>query len=105
MALFRKKKVEAPKPDTIAPVVALIAADVALRTGDTLLRRAIELALLKGTAAPGRVIRGNTIKETVIGTALATIARRSIPGAILVGGGLAAKAISDRRKAKRAAKP
>jgi len=66
-----------------------------------LLRRTVELGLLKGKAVPGKVIRGSTIKETLIGTALAAVARRSVPGAILVGGGLLAKAISDRRRAKR----
>jgi len=104
MALFRKKKAKPPEPvaeDTITPVVSLIVADVALRAGANLLRRTVELGLLKGKVAPGRVIRGNTIKETLIGTALATVARRSVPGAILVGGGLLAKSLSDRRRAKR----
>jgi len=106
MALFRKRAAKAKAPDahnleTITPVVSLIVADVALRAGGTLLRRSVELGLLKGKAVPGRLIRGRTIKETLIGTALATVARRSVPGAILVGGGLLAKTISDRRRAKR----
>jgi hypothetical protein len=103
MSLFRKTKPDRtpPAPAGIDPVVSLIVADVALRAGASLLRRSVEMALLKGKDAPGRVIRGRTIKQTVIGTALATVARRSVPGAILVGGGLLAKTISDRRRARR----
>jgi hypothetical protein len=107
MALFGKKsaKVRPPiesEPLPLDPMVSLILADVAVRTGETLVRRSIDLVLLKGRAVPGRVIRGRTITETVVGTVLAEVARRSVPGAILVGGGLIAKTLSDRRKAKRA---
>ena len=103
MPLFRKKKSQPTPsaPPAIDPVVSLIVADVALRAGANLLRRSVEMALLKGRDVPGRVIRGRTITQTLVGTALATVARRSIPGAILVGGGLLAKTISDRRRARR----
>ena len=66
-----------------------------------MLRRSVEIGLLNGRAVPGRVIRGRTIKETVIGTVLAAVARRSVPGAILVGGGLLAKIMSDQKRANR----
>lgn len=106
MALFRKAR--APKSGTnsekpaLLPIVSLIAADLALRTGDRLVRRGVERGLLKGQPAKtARVIRGRTLTETVIGTVLAEVARRSVPGAILVGGGLLAKALRDRRLAKK----
>jgi len=111
MALFGKKTgtTEAqahpeptPEPASLAPIVSLIIAEVAVSAGDTLLRRGVERGLLNGKPVPGRVIRGRTFKETVIGTVLAEVARRSVPGAILVGGGLIAKILSDRRKTKRA---
>jgi hypothetical protein len=115
MALFGKKRSTAgddtigggsakPQQASAAPVIALIVADVALRAGETALRQGIERGLLEGKAVPGRVIRGRTFKETVIGTILAEVARRSVPGAILVGGGLIAKVLSDRRKGKADAK-
>ena len=40
--------------------------------------------------------------QTLVGTALARIATRSVPGAILVGGGMLAKALYDRRQGTRA---
>jgi hypothetical protein len=106
MALFRKKTAKTPAPAapdlaTIAPVVSLIVADIALRAGGIVLRRSVEMGLLNGKAVPGRVIRGRTLKETVIGTVLAAVARRSVPGAILVGGGLLAKMMSDQKRANR----
>jgi hypothetical protein len=108
MAFFKRKQ-PAPKPETgaksaIAPVVTLIAADLALRLGDRLLRRGVERGLLKGQKAPsGRVIHGPDFRATVIGTVAAAVARRSVPGAILVGGGLIAKALRDRRRERLAA--
>jgi hypothetical protein len=107
MALFRKQSAKItppiePEPPVLDPMVSLILADVAVRTGETLVRRSIDRFLLKGRAVPGRVIRGRSITETVVGTVLAEVARRSVPGAILVGGGLIAKTLSDRRKVRRA---
>ena len=42
--------------------------------------------------------------QTLIGTAVARIATRSVPGAIMVGGGLLAKTLYDRRQDKRSAR-
>ena len=114
MAFFKRKppqsktgagdKAEAADKTALTPIVTLIAADLALRTGDRLVRRGIERGLLNGKAAKtSRVIRGRTLKETVIGTVLAEVARRSVPGAIIVGGGLVAKALRDRRRARKVA--
>ena len=109
MAFFKRKppqsktgagdKAEAADKTALTPIVTLIAADLALRTGDRLVRRGIERGLLNGKAAKtSRVIRGRTLKETVIGTVLAEVA----PDAI-VGGGLVAKALRDRRRARKVA--
>lgn len=110
MAFFRKKQ-PAEKPGEtdqpagakteLSPIVSLIVADFAVRAGERLVRRGVERGLLGGKPAPeGRMIRGSSITETVIGTVLAEVARRSVPGAILVGGGLIAKALRDRRLAR-----
>ena len=111
MAFFKKKQPAAPpadsgpdhgKPPLLSPLLSVIAADLALRAGQTLMRRGVERGLLGGKPAKGgRVIRGATLKETVVGTVIAEVARRSVPGAILVGGGLLAKALRDRRQARK----
>jgi hypothetical protein len=109
MAFFRKKQptVRSPAddPPSLSPIVTLIVADLAVRAGDRLVRQGVERGLLGGKPArTTRVIRGRTLKETVIGTVLAEVARRSVPGAILVGGGLLAQALRDRRLARAEAK-
>lgn len=93
-----------PGPSTNA-MTNLILADIALRAGGALLRRGVERGLLgnkTGTAKAKKIIRGRTMGETLIGTALARVATRSVPGAIMVGGGLLAKTLYDRRHGKSA---
>jgi hypothetical protein len=41
-----------------------------------------------------------SITRTVAGVTLASVARRSVPAAIIIGGGLLAKTLYDRRKAR-----
>lgn len=86
------------------PMTNLILADLVLRGGGALLRRAVESSLLGRSLGKGkaqRIIKGRTMGQTLLGTAVARIATRSVPGAILVGGGLLAKALHDRHKAKK----
>lgn len=93
-----------PGPSTNA-MTNLILADIALRAGGALLRRGVERGLLgnrTGAARAKKIIRGRTMGETLIGTALARVATRSVPGAIVVGGGLLAKTLYDRRHGKSA---
>lgn len=113
MALFRKKPPEPAQSDApakpaapplLGPIATVILADLALRGGQALVRRGVERGLLKGEPVPqGRVVHGQSLPETVVGTVLATMARRSVPGALLVGGGLIAKALADRYRARKAA--
>lgn len=111
MALFKRKQPVDQAPDktadtpALSPIVTLIVADLAVRAGEKLVRRGVERGLLDGKLAKtSRVIRGPTFKETILGTVAAEVARRSVPGAILVGGGLIAKALRDRRLARKALK-
>lgn len=113
MAFFKRKRPADQAPDnsatgdkpTVSPIVTLIVADLAVRAGEKLVRRGVERGLLDGKPAKtSRVIRGPTFKETILGTVAAEVARRSVPGAILVGGGLIAKVLRDRRLAKKALK-
>ncbi|MBN8502391.1 MAG: hypothetical protein J0M19_14775 [Sphingomonadales bacterium] len=85
----------------------LIIADLALRGGGRLLRHAVERVVLGTKYSPdkaGNLIKGRSMAQTLVGTAVARIATRSVPGAILVGGGLLAKALYDRRRGKTAAR-
>ena len=97
----------APAPNSMTN---LILADVLLRTGERLLRQSVETGVLgqksgkfKGKDKATKIVRGGSMAKTLIGTAIARIASRSVPGAIIVGGGLLAKTLYDRRKGAKAA--
>ncbi|WP_298197082.1 hypothetical protein [Novosphingobium sp.] len=86
------------------PMTRMILADLVLRGGGALMRRAVEQNLLGRTLGKGKaqkIIKGRTMGQTLLGTAVARIATRSVPGAIIVGGGLLAKALYDRKKGKK----
>lgn len=95
-----------------SPLTTLILTDIAMSAGSALLARSVAgrgiagrvLARALPTRSPGGLIRGPSLAGSLVGTAIARIATRSVPGAIVVGGGLVAKALYERRKAKRAAK-
>ncbi len=87
-----------------SPLTTMILTDIALRAGTKLLQRGptgrvLARALPFGRAA--NTVKGPSLAGSLVGTALAKVATRSVPGAIFVGGGLMAKALYDRRKAKR----
>lgn len=100
-AVVKADAVEGPSPN---PMTNLLIADLALRGGGQLLRHAVERTVLGAKFSPDKaknVIAGRSMIQTLIGTAVARIATRSIPGAIVVGGGLLAKTLYDRRQDKR----
>ena len=89
------------------PMTNAVIADLALRTGGQLLRRTVETGVLGkviGGSMARDVVKGRSMARTLIGTAIARIATRSVPGALIVGGGLLAKALYERRHARDAAK-
>ena len=95
---------DAAAQPTPNPMTNMILADLVLRGGGALMRRAVEKNLLGRTLGKGKaqkIIKGRTMGQTLLGTAVARIATRSVPGAILVGGGLLAKALYDRKKGKK----
>jgi len=88
-----------PSPN---PMTNLILADIALRSGGQLLRRAVEIGLLGkalGAKEAGKLVKGRSMGQTLVGTAIARIATRSVPGALIIGGGLLAKTLYDRKHA------
>lgn len=90
---------EAPSPSP-NPLTNLIIADVVLRGGGRLLRHAVERSVL-GVKYPKDkardIVKGRSMARTLMGAAVARVATRSVPGALVVGGSLLAKALYDRR--------
>ena len=89
------------------PMTNLLLTDLVLRGGGQILRHAVERSLL-GTKYPKQkaknIVKGRSMVQTMVGTALARIATRSVPGAIIVGGGMLAKTLYDRRQGAAAAR-
>ncbi|WP_235522812.1 hypothetical protein [Novosphingobium sp. Leaf2] len=91
-----------PSPN---PATNLVIADIALRTGTTLARRAVERAVLGASYSPRKaksILRGRTMSETLLHGALARVALGSVPGALFIGGALVAKTLYDRSHARQA---
>jgi len=89
-----------PSPN---PFTNMLLATVALRGSGMLARRGIERAMLGRRYSPDKakkIIKGRPITQTLLGAAAAKVATTSVPGAILVGGGLLAKTLYDRRKGR-----
>jgi len=94
--------IHGPSPN---PETNLAIADIALRGSTILARRAVEQALLGRGYAPRKakaILKGRPLTETLLHGALARIALSSVPGAIAVGGGLIAKTLYDRTRARAA---
>jgi hypothetical protein len=103
-AVTKAEAAEGPSPN---PMTNLLIADLALRGGGQLLRHAVERTVLGAKFSPAKarnIVKGRSMFQTLLGTAVARIATRSVPGAIVVGGGLLAKTLYDRRESKRAAR-
>jgi hypothetical protein len=97
-------KAPAPSPN---PMTNLVIADIALRGGGRLLRHLVETTVLKTkyeSEKAKNIVKGRGMIQTLVGTAAARVATKSVPGAILVGGGLLAKALYDRQRGRQAAK-
>lgn len=91
--------------DPIRPITTIILADVALRAGGALLRRGVEQGILGqqvGKKKARRVVKARGMGSTLLATAAARIATRSVPGAIVVGGGMLAKTLYDLRRSRKA---
>lgn len=92
------RETHGPSPN---PATNLILADIAIRGGGRLLRHAVEQTLLGVKYPKGKardIVKGRSMIQTLIGTAAARMATRSVPGALIVGGGLLAKTLYDRSK-------
>jgi len=97
-------RVEGPSPN---PMTNLVLTDLLLRGGGQILRHAVEGALLTtkfDKTKARKIITGRSMTQTLVSTAIARVATRSVPGMILVGGGAIAKLLYDRNQDKRTAR-
>jgi len=82
-----------------------ILASILLTGGVELVRRGLERGLLGKGYAPNKarkLLKATSLGQSLAGAAVTKLATRSVPGAILVGGGLLAKTLYERRKGKAA---
>jgi len=95
------KKVPGPSTN---PATNLLVADIGIRIASRLFRRTVEKGLLQLKFPPEKaheVIEGRSLGQTLITAGIARVATRSIPGALLVTGGIIAKSIFDRSLSRR----
>jgi hypothetical protein len=100
-ALDKASTLSGPSPNT---ATNLAIADIALRGGTFLARRAMEHALLGKRYTPetaAQILRGRSFSQAMLHTAIARVALGSGPGAALVIGGLAAKTLYERSRARK----
>ena len=87
------------------PMTNLILTDIALRGVSRVARRVTEQKLLSKRYTKDeakKVMSGRSVGETLLAAAVARTATRSLPGAVLIGGGLLAKALYDRKRGRSA---
>lgn len=100
----RTDDVEVPR---ISPQTSLLASEVVLRGATTFARKAAEKAFLGSKYSKQiaqEAVENRSLVNTIAAYGITKIATKSVPGAILVGGGLVAKALFDKSEARRARK-
>ena len=96
--------VPGPSPN---PATNLLIHDVVMRTGGRLIRHTVEKGVLAGRYGgkdAKKIIENRGIGQALVGTLIARLATRSLPGAVVVGGGLIVKTLYDRSRSKKAAR-
>ena len=81
------------------PATNLLILDIAMRGASMVAGRAMERALLRTRYQREKahdIIKGRTMLSSLAATGVARVATRSVPGFLLVAGGLFAKAVFDR---------
>lgn len=89
------------------PATNLIIHDIAMRAGGRMLRHTVEKTMLRGRyggSGAKAIVENRSLAQTLVSGILARYATRSLPGAVLVGGGLIAKTLFDRGRSKRTSK-
>ena len=86
------------------PATNLLIMDVAMRGISMVVGRGIEKALLRTRYQPDKaadIVKGRRLVHSMAATGAARVATRSVPGFLLVTGGLLAKAVFDRSLSRR----
>ncbi|MDC0886252.1 hypothetical protein OAS19_00460 [Altererythrobacter sp.] len=87
------------------PASSLIMADIAMRAGSYLLRSVVEKNMLRGRYGKDtarEIVENRSASQTLAAVAAAKVASKSVPGALIVGGGVLVKALFDQSKKRRA---
>ncbi|GGD68172.1 hypothetical protein [Croceicoccus mobilis] len=108
--MAKRRSVKKKSGDNMAgispnPMTNIILADIALRGVSRVARRLTEQKLLSTRYTKEeakKVVDGRSLASTLMATAVARVATRSVPGMVVVGGGMLAKALYDRRQGRRA---
>ena len=90
------KQVPGPSPN---PATNLLIADIGMRGASLLFRRGMEKGLLRArfdADQARKIVEGRTLGATLLSAAVSRVATRSVPGFLLVSGGLLAKTVFDR---------
>ena len=93
-----RKSGEVPGPSS-NPATNLLIMDIAIRGASLLAARGIETAALRlryHRDRAGDIVEGRSMIATLTATGAARVATRSVPGLLLVTGGLLAKTLLDR---------
>lgn len=93
-----RKAGEVPGPSS-NPATNLLIMDIAIRGASLLAARGIETAALRlryHRDRAGDIVEGRSMIATLAATGAARVATRSVPGLLLVTGGLLAKTLLDR---------
>jgi len=88
------------------PATNLLIMDIAMRGASMIAGRAMEKALLSARYSGEKaadIVKGRSMVQSMAATGAARMATRSVPGFLLVTGGLLAKAILDRTLSRREA--
>lgn len=91
-------------PNATEAALTLIAANLAMKAGTSLLRGSIERTILRGRfgeSAAERILKEKSVKGSGVASRAAKYATRSKPGAVVVGAGLVAKLLFDKAGARR----
>lgn len=96
----RRKRLSGPSTN---PATNLLIADVVIRSASRLFRNKVEKRVARASYGDddnaGRVLGGRTLVTSLGLYAISRLATRSVPGLMIVTGGLVAKTLYDRGKA------
>ena len=99
----KKAAAKVPGPSN-NPATNLLILDIAMRGATMIAGRAVEKVLLSARYSgqkAGDIVQGRTFVQSMAANAAARTATKSIPGFLIVAGGLVAKTIFDRSFSKR----